>query len=157
MKILLAIALVMCPIPMFAQTEDAEVTLALAAARAECAEYQGDFSIDPLGITRMDITGDGVAETFVDERLAACSSLAAFRTGTGGWILNVVKGDVLLSVQTLDWGVLDWQPRADDPAQKVLLLSVHGSMCGMAGSSPCVQAVVWSADVAQFVSTAAME
>lgn len=144
----------LCAAPIFAQTADPDVEALLAPARAECADYDaGVVSVDDRAVQRVDITGDGASELFVDERFITCSTVAGLRSGTGGWVLHVLAAGQAQDWQMLEWSVIGWQPDPGYPAQKVLLLAKHGSQCGMAGSSPCVEAVVWSVDDKAFVST----
>lgn len=154
----IAALLALCAPPALAQTADPEVEAVLAEARAECALYDaGVVTYDDAAVSRIDVTGDGAPELFVDERYLTCSSIAAFRSGTGGWFLHVVAGGKPVTWQVLGWSVIDWQPDPEYPAEKVLLLARHGSNCGLAGSSSCVEALIWSEFDGAFASTSPKE
>ncbi len=113
-------------------------------AAAECASVDagifapGDAAGD-TAVTEVDLTGDGSPEQIIDLAGFTCSTLASFYGGTGGAPIVVLAGG-----RRFDWTVLGHRVIPWDGLPPVLLMSVHGGLCGGTGSDPCVQAAVWN-------------
>ena len=112
----------------------------LAGAAKDCAGYDNGVFELRSPPTQVDLTGDGVPETILDEGTFSCSSSASFYGGTGGSMIHVINGDVDMVRLARDWTVHEWN------GKQVLLLYLHGSECFGAGMRPCVEALVWGDD-----------
>ncbi|TPE53802.1 hypothetical protein [Amaricoccus solimangrovi] len=111
----------------------------LAKASAACAYLDGGEMTAPEGtVTRVDLTGDGVAEALVDESRLRCSTAASAYCGSGGCALHAVVGDRVTSWQATGWRLIDW---GED---RILLIGRDGGWCGGIGAERCYEAVVWS-------------
>lgn len=152
----LAIVAALAALPAVAQDASPDVTAALdralSEARADCTAAEGTLTVDPAAARVVDL-GAGVQAVMVDESLTSCSTLAALRSGTGGWWVHAVVGGQMASWMVLAWDAIDWQPWPDSPPLRVLMLMRHGSHCNATGATDCVEAVVWNGE--GFASVAA--
>ncbi len=113
----------------------------LAAAEAECASFEnGSLSMEWGAVRRVDLDGDRQPDWVLDEAGFVCSSAVSLFCGTGGCASHFLVGDVLQSVLNQGWEVVTIGPN------RVVLLDVHGSLCGGINPTPCVVAGVWDAD-----------
>ncbi|MEM8958755.1 MAG: hypothetical protein AAGC86_13190 [Pseudomonadota bacterium] len=128
------------PPPVQAQIDD---------ARADCESFEaGDFSMTPDAVQQRDLTGDGVLDWVVDESHMDCSSAASMFCGTGGCELSLIVGDRVAETLARGWTVVDAFGRT------VVLLDIHGALCGGIGPTPCVEALTWDPDNQRFTSVA---
>lgn len=130
-----------------AQSDDMPLPLAAAleTARAECASFDGgSLDIGYAAVSRPDLTGDGTPDWALDESQLACSSAASLFCGTGGCMVTFVVGDTATERLTKGWQVVEFGP------WHVVLLQVHGSLCGGINPTPCVEALVWDSDAQRF-------
>lgn len=110
-------------------------------ARKDCASIEnGVFKAGPEAITRVDLTGDGKDNELVDFSHFSCTSGASFYCGTGGCGLTAVVDGVATEFLAKAWKVVDWIDKA------VLLLDVHGGLCGGTNLRSCVNALIWDGD-----------
>lgn len=119
----------------------ADADSVIAEARALCEGFEnGRFEAPPGTVTETDLTGDGVAETIVDERRYTCSSAASMYCGTGGCNIVVLAGGGAHRFLVKDWRIIDWGP------DRILLTAVHGANCEGTNLRRCYEALVWSED-----------
>jgi len=111
----------------------------VATAGQACADLDGgEFAASDDAVTRMDLDGDGTADTLVDEGRFACSTSATLFSPAGGARLHAIvagRHDVWMAQA---WRVVEWGEH------KILLLAEHGSRCGGFGYQPCFEAIAWS-------------
>jgi len=80
----------------------------LEEARENCARFE-DGTFEPRdAVQRVDLTGDGMPETVVDESRFSCSSAASMYCGTGGCMVRAIVGDQTFSWLAKGWRVVDW-------------------------------------------------
>ncbi|QYK41393.1 MAG: hypothetical protein KF887_18835 [Paracoccaceae bacterium] len=125
------------------------MSLATAAAMADCASEGGVLELDEGAAQMVDLTGDGSADdALVWEYGGFCGPDLGFRGGSGGAPLHVAVGDRVGTFMAGSWTLADVVFASDGetrPPLRVLMLARHGSACDGAGASPCVEAVVWDA------------
>lgn len=108
-------------------------------ARKDCQSFEnGVLEVSADAISLVDLTGNGVPDEVVDASHFSCSSAASLFCGTGGCAVSVVAEGVVGDYLAKGWRVTDWD------GQPILLLAVHGSLCGGANPRRCIQAVIWS-------------
>ncbi|WP_309667159.1 hypothetical protein [Tabrizicola sp.] len=140
MRLILLVLLLLVPVGAGAQSVDQ----ILASAAADCAAYDNGVFEMLSPVTEVDLTGDGITETVLDEGTFGCSTSATLYGGTGGSMIHVISGDRDRSWLARSWTVIDWD------GTQVLLFYLHGSECFGAGVQPCVEALVWGGE--DFVS-----
>lgn len=96
----------------------------------------------------MDLTGDG-AGWAVDFARLDCPGAASFACGSGGCRVVFAIGNHRTERMAQGWQVVAFGDRP------VILVDVHGSLCGGINPTPCVEALVWDADAARFSTLAA--
>ena len=116
----------------------------LAFFRIEDGIFEPRDAVQPV-----DLTGDGVPETVVDESRFSCSSAASMYCGTGGCMVRAIVGDQTFSWLAKGWKVVDWA------GDRILLMQIHGANCGGTNLRRCYEAVVWTDD--HFASVRATE
>lgn len=110
----------------------------LGEAKELCASFEdGSFDAGDA-VRRIDLDGDGVADTVIDGSRFSCSSAASMYCGSGGCMVHAVIGDESWSFQAEGWRMIDWDNRP------ILLIARDGGWCGGAGAQICYEAVVWS-------------
>jgi hypothetical protein len=109
-------------------------------ARTQCASLGGTLTLKRGAVSRIDLNGDGRADALVDTGRMACSTAASAFCGTGGCGLTAIVAERSTEFLARGWKVVRWS------GQPVLLLAVHGTMCGATGAVRCVQAVVFEPD-----------
>ena len=112
--------------------------------RDGCSAEGGELEVVDGAVTYEDLTGDGSDDMIVSASYFQCSTVPYFRCGTGGCDLYLIADSVTQRFLARSWSIAG---NSDVP---VILLSVHGSLCGGVGADECIQAVTWSYD--QFVA-----
>lgn len=108
-------------------------------ARGECRGFEnGMLTVAEGTVTRVDVTGNGQADTVIDARFFRCSSAASLFCGTGGCAISVIADGSTTEFLAKGWRLIPWAPR------RILLLEVHGSRCGGTNLRSCFQALSWS-------------
>ncbi|MEM6678321.1 MAG: hypothetical protein AAF675_10675 [Pseudomonadota bacterium] len=121
----------------------------LAAAEQDCLEIGGTaFSFDPIESQAVpDLDGDRAPDFVLDAQDFTCEGALSLYSGTGGRRLDVLlsSGIALDPFIARGWSVVLMPGlEAPDPAwPHVLLLTVHGTLCGGDGTRRCVAAYVW--------------
>lgn len=111
----------------------------LEAGRADCAAFDGTFSLAPGAVSEVRFAED-VRGWVVDEGGFRCTTAASLWCGSGGCSLHLIAGEgPPLQRQATGWRIVDWGPL------RVVLLGRDGGWCGGAGAEVCVEALVWSA------------
>lgn len=114
------------------------VSQILQTAEETCASFEnGEFAAGPA-IIEIDLTGNGKADTLVDESQFSCSSAASMYCGSGGCMLHAVVDDQSWRFQAEGWHMIRWD---DHP---ILLIARDGGWCGGTGAQLCYEAVTWS-------------
>ena len=144
----LAVLSLSWPASVFASDLPVPVADIVEGARADCESFEaGAFSMQPEAARREDLTGGGEGWV-VDTALMSCSSAASMYCGSGGCSVSFVVGDHVTERIAAGWGIVPFGDRS------VLLLDVHGSLCGGINPTPCVEALTWDAETAEFTSLA---
>lgn len=113
----------------------------VSQARSSCQSLEaGKFHSRDDAVHAVDITGDGIADTLVDEAGFSCSSSASLFAANGGSILHALVGGRHYQWQALGWRLVEW---GEDT---ILLLARHGTHCGNYGYVHCYEAVVFNED-----------
>ena len=102
-----------------------------------CESFQNGIFEPRDAVQPVDLTGDGVPETVVDEFRFACSSAASMYCGTGGCMLRAIVGDQTFSWLAKGWKVVDWT------GDRIHLMQIHGANCG-GRIPPLLRSRVWS-------------
>lgn len=145
---ILAFAL-LAPIALSAQDLPAPVQAVVDDARADCESFEaGEFAAEGSAVQQIDLTGSGEG-WIVDTGKMSCSSAASMYCGSGGCGLSMVVGDSVTERIAARWQVMTFF------SAPVVLLNVHGSLCGGINPTPCVEALVWDSEAGQFSSIAA--
>lgn len=134
------------------------MALAMEAAAADCAAEGGRLEVAEGAAQLLDLTGDGSADdALVWEYGAFCAPDLGFRGGSGGAMLHLAVGDVVQSLPAGAWTLTDAAFTFDGetgPPVRILLIAQHGSQCGGAGASACIEAVTWDAGERRFMTVA---
>lgn len=146
----LAVAVVlMGAVAVQADPVPAAVNAVLEDARADCESFEaGDFSLQDAAVEQRDLTGDGQMDWIIDSSLMGCSSAASMYCGTGGCELTLVVGAHITERLAHGWALASFNDRP------VLLLDVHGSLCGGINPTPCIEALIWDDEPQQFSTLA---
>jgi hypothetical protein len=70
----------------------------LEEARKNCESFEGGIFEARDAVQPVDLSGDGVPETVVDESRFSCSSAASMYCGTGGCMVRAIVGDRTFSL-----------------------------------------------------------
>jgi hypothetical protein len=149
--ILLTTLLLTHAIPALADEAElpAEMQAIIGRRTVECSAFEnGVLSLDDGAVQRVDLNGDGEDDWVLDEFFFKCSSAASLFCGTGGCGVSFQIGDVLTSRLAKGWDTYAMPPLS------LVLLQVHGSICGGTNVNPCVDALVWDSDELKFFSPA---
>ena len=131
-----------------AQEAPTALTDALDTAAAECAAFEGGVLTVPDDAPREVYLGGGDGGWVLDFADLSCSSMASFGCGTGGCRVLFAVGDHVTERFAAGWTVVAFGVRP------VVLLDVHGSRCGGANPTPCVEALVWDGERGAFSTLA---
>lgn len=138
------------------QAQADPMTIATAAAQADCQADGGTLELAEGAAVLADLTGDGSADdAAVWEYGGFCGPDLGFRGGSGGATLHLAVGDVVTSIHAGSWTLQDVAFQVDgevNPPVRMVLIARHGSYCDSFGASPCVEALVWSADERRFLT-----
>ena len=96
----------------------------LEEASKNCESFEDDIFEPRDAVQPVDLTGDGVPETVVDEFCFSCSSAASMYCGTGGCMLRAIVGDQTFSWLAKGWTMVDWA------GDRILLMQIYGANCG---------------------------
>ncbi|WP_306151376.1 hypothetical protein [Roseovarius sp. MMSF_3281] len=107
-------------------------------AENTCASFENGEFAQGDAVTKIDLTGDGQADTLVEESRFSCSSAASMYCGSGGCMLHAIVGDKSWRFQAEGWRMIEWDGRP------ILLIARDGGWCGGAGAQLCYEAVTWS-------------
>lgn len=109
-----------------------------------CAELDGDLAVEGEPFTELDLDLDGQWDDLViDQGRIFCTRAMTLWAGTGGSPIHfVVDGTHHVSVFGRGWDIVRMGPYHPT----VILVSRHGSVCGGAGVTPCVQALVYDGE-----------
>jgi hypothetical protein len=132
---LILVGLALLPAPALA---DAAAILSDAAVL--CAAQGGGTFGSEGAVVQLDVTGDGQADTIVDEGRFTCTSAASLYGGSGGSTLHVFVGEVQSDFLVQGYEVLNWA------GNTILLQALHGSECNGVGADPCFEALVWNGE-----------
>lgn len=139
MVLLAALCLLGLPVAALAAPSPAAQHV-LAAARAQCAALDGTLKLRRGAVSRLDLNGDGRDDELVDASRMTCSTAASAFCGTGGCAVTAI-----VAGRPSEFLARGWK-RVSLAGGPVLLLAVHGTMCGTIGAERCVQAVVFAPD-----------
>lgn len=132
-----------------AQDLPAALQAEIDTARADCAAFEsGTLDVPWDATTRTDLTGDGTMDLVLDLGKLRCSSMASLYCGTGGCSVLFAVGDTVTRRLSKGWMVQRFGPFT------VVLNQRHGSDCGGTNLRPCVEAMVWDPEDAQFSTLA---
>ena len=106
-------------------------------AAAECARYDGVFSLAPGAVTKIDLTGDREPEMIVDFRFFSCSTVHQLYCATDACPLQVHEGGATTTWRALDWRLVEWGP------DRVLMMMREGDVCGASTPEICYEAAIW--------------
>jgi len=140
----LAVILTTIPSMLLASSKLADQKL--AQGKEACTQQGGEFDAGNA-VQSMDVNGDGSDDLIIDESQFSCSTAASLFGGTGGSIVTIQIGDVVLQEMAQGWEILDRYN------QKILLLGRHGSFCNQPGYVACFEAMVFSEGAWQTVAT----
>jgi hypothetical protein len=102
------LALIMLSGPALAADPVAQI---LQDAKDTCASFEnGEFAANGA-VVEIDLTGDGKADTVVDESQFSCSSAASMYCGSGGCMLHAVINDQSWRFQAEGWHMIRWDSR----------------------------------------------
>ncbi len=110
----------------------------ISKARLACESYENGVFDQGKAVSRVDLTGDGISDTVIDESDFRCSSARSLYCGSGGCTLHAIVDGEVWSFQAEGWRMIDWEGRP------ILLIARDGGWCGGAGAQVCYEAVVWS-------------
>ncbi len=110
----------------------------ISKARLACESYENGVFDQGKAVSRVDLTGDGISDTVIDEGDFRCSSARSLYCGSGGCSLHAIVNEEVWSFQAEGWRMIDWEGRP------ILLIARDGGWCGGAGAQVCYEAVVWS-------------
>lgn len=120
-------------------------------ATSACAEFEnGVFSLEWSAVSRVDLDGDLIPDWVLNEAGFSCSSAASLYCGTGGCVSHFLVGDTIASLTNRGWDMEDLGPH------RVLLVDVHGSVCGGIGPTPCIVSSVWDSETGRWQTAAAI-
>ena len=122
----------------------ADVETILADAAKACTEQDNGTFTSEGAVKEVDLTGDGTADTVVDEALFQCSTAASLYGGSGGSMVHFIANGSETTRLVQGWDTANWA------GSTLVLLALHGSECGGAGVDPCFEAMTWGAN--SFVS-----
>ena len=118
------------------------VTAILETAKGSCADSDaGSFALSSAAYTASDLDGDGAEDDLViDFAQGGCARDPAFFWTSGGApVAFVLDGETSAAFLARSWSVTDLPE-----GPRVILLQVHGAVCGSYGTAACVQAVTVS-------------
>lgn len=131
-----------------AQDVPPAVNAAIEAAAAECAGFEGgQLAVGDDAVIAADLTGSGNGWV-LDFAGLSCSSMASFACGSGGCRVLFGVDDHVTERLAAGWALVEFGPAP------VILLDVHGSLCGGINPTPCVEAIVWDGEAGAFSSLA---
>jgi hypothetical protein len=134
-KLFIALCLTLLPVPALAS-----VDTILSEAAAMCAEQDNGVFSSEGAVRSLDVTGDGQADTVVDELLFTCTTAASLYGGSGGNMIHIFVGDVQSDYLVQGYELVNWADRT------ILLLALHGTNCNGIGADPCFEALVWNGE-----------
>lgn len=130
-------AVLMLAFPVIAAEPGAAARALIVKAENDCKFERGVFRMQPSAISRHDLNGDGKPDEIVDASKFSCSTAASLWGGSGGTYLYAVVNGMSSEFLAHGWRL------TEVGKQKILLLSVHHSECGVVTGS-CFRAYVWS-------------
>lgn len=146
--VLSVLALPMVALPVLADPapDDRLLDIAFAESRAACAAQGGVLDLSEVPISRVDLTGDGMADLIVSEEGAFCGPDLGYLGGSGGPRLHAIIGEHVQTLGNGNW--LVQQARFVIEGEEVdplpyLLVLLHGSACDSFGAAPCLIAYAW--------------
>ena len=109
--------------------------LIIETAKQDCGS---SFILEDNAVTHIDLTSDGINDIIVvDEAGFQCPDIGASTyCGSGGCKVYFLAKNDELSGFTQGWEILE-----TNHGEKVILLGLHGSACGEAGSVTCFKAM----------------
>ncbi len=135
--------------PAVAQDIPAPFVDLLTKRAADCNHFEyGTMTLEEGALQQVDLNGDGVMDHVLNEFHLRCSTAASLYCGTGGCGISFLIDDVLDTRLAKGWKTTDFAPLT------VVLLQKHGSDCGGTNLNPCVEALVWDAELNAFNSVA---
>jgi hypothetical protein len=133
----IALALAVAASPAMSQDWPPQVQTLLDGYAAECAGFENGMTTLEDGAVRP-LVLNGTEGHVVDTRHMQCSSAASmFCGGTGGCAVGFVLDGHVTERLTKGW------QKVGTPPFEVLLLQVHGSLCGGTNLTPCFEAMAW--------------
>ncbi|PZQ96688.1 MAG: hypothetical protein DI533_13940 [Cereibacter sphaeroides] len=130
----LSLALAACLFPTLAA---ADADAIVAAGAKLCTERDsGTFTSDGA-VRNLDLTGDGRADTVVDEALFKCSTAADLFAGPAGSKVHLLAEGTESSYLVQGWDTAIWTNR------QLVLLALQGTDCGAEATDPCFEVLTW--------------
>lgn len=129
-----------------AHAEPSSAEIAVQQAREACETIDGGQFDAGEYLTETDLNRDGKTDLLIDESRFSCSTSASLFSPNGGARLHAVVGESTHTWQAHAWRIIEW---GDD---RVLLLALHGTHCGVIGYQHCYEAVVYNEDTPTSVS-----
>lgn len=144
----LALAGLATAAPAPAETYAPALIALIDEATAACRAFEnGTLDVPGDAAVRLDLTGDGRGWV-LDHGRMACSSAASLFCGSGGCLTAFVVGDHVTTRMSQGYGMAQLGDRP------VILVDVHGALCGGINPTPCVEALVWDGDRETFSTVA---
>lgn len=156
MRMIVAMSLVLLAAPALSGEQesgthalrDDGVAAAINRALEDCRSWDdGEFAVGDGALTSVDLTGDGVPETVLDESRFSCSTAASLWCGTGGCMVRVFGAGEPYARLAKGWRPVEWA------GDTILLLQIHGSECGGTNLRRCYEAVSYSEGAFRSVRT----
>ena len=97
-------------------------------------------------LTRRDINGDGIDDFILDYGQFACGANSLLYCGSAGCVTEVfasLSGGKFAKVLDENVRGIEFKTVRGRPA---MLLELHGSACGKAGSAPCSATLYWNGE-----------
>jgi hypothetical protein len=126
-----------------AQPLPPEVQSSIDDAMKDC---DGKVKFEKGFLTRRDINGDGIDDFILDYGHFACGANISLYCGTAGCSTEVfasLSGGKFAKVLDENVRGIAFKTVRGRPA---MLLELHGSACGKAGSAPCSETLYWNGE-----------
>lgn len=124
-----------------AQALPPSVQVAVAEAKSSC--QSSPAKIDPGFLKRLDLNGDGVPDFVLSYEAVSCADGGRLNCGSAGCLTQVFASTPSGYVKVLDENVQEISFRKVK-GRPAMLLGLHGSSCGKAGSEACGATLYWN-------------
>ena len=133
----LALTLAACFAPALAH---ADVKSILADATKLCADQNNGTFAANGAVKQIDLTGDGTADTLVDEALFTCTTAASLYGGSGGSLIHIFANGTQSDHLVQGWDTAKWNNSL------LILLAVDGTNCNTIAAQTCYETLTWGKD-----------